>query len=388
MWLLNARTRKLEGFIGEGVPMYAILSHTWETDEVSFHDINHNANAETKLGYQKIRWTCAQALEDGLNYAWVDTCCIDKSSSAELSEAINSMWRWYRSSSKCYAFLSDVLVKCSGALSNGQSENCPFKTTPAEREFRKSRWFTRGWTLQELIAPPDVTFYGEGWCRLGSRRGELLNDIVDITKIPSEILTEEGPLPFYSVAQRMSWAAMRTTTRVEDEAYSLLGMFQVNMPLLYGEGRKAFRRLQEVIIKQSTDHSIFVWGLGEDQVFDRSKREHELLSQSAYYFDRCGSIECTLHLNSTAELARTPYALTNCGLQITLPIMKERLREHKKPGGSLRQEITAVLNCASDGMVAVLHLFRPRGAYMYRLFGMSFLDPGKDAKHHDRIPPV
>ncbi|KAK0655719.1 hypothetical protein B0T16DRAFT_424448 [Cercophora newfieldiana] len=198
MRLINTATLQFEEFIRQNIPEYAILSHTWEEEEVSFADI--------------ILKTCEIAQSEGHGYAWVDTCCIDKSSSAELTEAINSMFKWYQNAKVCYAFLSDFPAS---ADSNEALEIC--------------RWFTRGWTLQELIAPRDVTFFRQDWTK---------------------------PLRSIAVAQKMSWAAFRETTRVEDMAYSLLGIFDVNMPMLYGEGEKAFRRLQEEIIRSTSDLSI------------------------------------------------------------------------------------------------------------------------------------
>ncbi|KAF2207645.1 hypothetical protein CERZMDRAFT_50719 [Cercospora zeae-maydis SCOH1-5] len=139
MWLLHARTRQLKHFVDDWrmSTSYAILSHTWGKNEVSFDDF-HQDDAKTRDGYRKIEYTCAQALKDGIEYVWVDTCCIDKRSSADLSEAINSMYRWYYNAQVCYAYLEDVW-------------------TPPES--RRSLWFTRGWTLQELIAPETVRFF-------------------------------------------------------------------------------------------------------------------------------------------------------------------------------------------------------------------------------------
>jgi hypothetical protein len=175
---------------------------------------------------------------------WIDTCCIDKSSSAELSEAINSMFRWYRDSEVCYAFLSDV---------DADEPPSADKST-----FQQSRWFTRGWTLQELIAPGVVYFYGAGWKQIGSRE-TLLELIVKITRISPEYFSN-GDLSQFSAAQKMSWAATRKTTRIEDIAYCLLGLFDINMPLLYGEGEHAVVRLQEEILRQFEDDSLFSHG--------------------------------------------------------------------------------------------------------------------------------
>ncbi|KAF2648911.1 HET-domain-containing protein [Lophiostoma macrostomum CBS 122681] len=245
MHLLNVQTLKLEPHIGARVPKYAILSHTWGKEEVTFADIqNPTSPATTSLaGFDKIRKTCERAITDGYEYAWVDTCCIDKSSSAELSEAINSMFEWYCDASVCYAYLGDV------------------SETSFEEDFPRSRWFTRGWTLQELIGPRNVRFFDQQWRQLGTKRDHV-DKIADVTGIDRLALTSSSSfLHLHCVAKRMSWASNRETTRTEDMAYCLLGIFGVNMPLLYGEGRRAFYRLQEEILKNHSDDSILAWGL-------------------------------------------------------------------------------------------------------------------------------
>ncbi|RYO92904.1 hypothetical protein DL766_003912 [Monosporascus sp. MC13-8B] len=226
---------------------YAIVSHTWEDgQEVSFQEwntyITKNRGWEAvaqKSGFKKIEGACLKAKEYKLEYVWVDTNCIDKSSSAELSEAINPMFAWYASSALCFVYLSDV------AYHNDIDRSM----------LEGSRWFTRGWTLQELLAPNTVDFYSREWLVIGTKHS-LVHIIADVTSVGKDYLTGEKSLHSASVATRMSWAATRQTTREEDKAYSLLGIFDINMPLLYGEGEKAFLRLQEEIIKVSTDHPV------------------------------------------------------------------------------------------------------------------------------------
>lgn len=221
------------------IPRYAILSHTWGEDheEVSFIDLTRGPR-RTKAGYKKLRFCAKQAARDGLRYFWVDTCCINKENNAELSEAITSMYRWYNRATKCYAYLSDILIV---------DEN---QVSPSlqlwESAFRNSRWFTRGWTLQELLAPPSVEFFCSKGTRLGDKRS-LEQQIHEITGIPVRAL-QGAPLAKFDIDERMSWAKMRQTKRGEDKAYTLLGLFDVSMPLIYGEGEeKAFRRLQKEI---------------------------------------------------------------------------------------------------------------------------------------------
>jgi hypothetical protein len=192
-------------------------------------------------GFEKIAKTCQLARRHGHGFAWVDTCCIDKSSSAELTESINSMWQYYLNAAICYVSLQDLPLDI-----------------PIEDGLAHCRWFTRGWTLQELLAPKKLEFYDMSWSYRGSK-DTLVQTISDIARIPIEILQGQHALTGYPIAMKMSWAASRKTTRVEDMAYCLLGIFDVNMPLIYGEGMKAFRRLQEEIVKRKNDLTIFAW---------------------------------------------------------------------------------------------------------------------------------
>ncbi|PWY66891.1 ankyrin repeat-containing protein [Aspergillus eucalypticola CBS 122712] len=231
----------IQEFFDYELPPYAILSHTWGEEEVTYQEINA-VSAKEKSGYKKIIQCCSVARADGYKYVWIDTCCIDKTSSAELSEAINSMYRWYQKSELCYAILADV-----------QSDD----------EIDKSRWLTRGWTLQELIAPSKVVFLNKRWESLGDK-ATLQDRLSEYTGIPAGILSGDEDIETSSIAQRMSWAAERQTRRVEDRAYSLMGIFNVNMPLIYGEGENAFIRLQEEIMRISDDQSLFAWVSSDD----------------------------------------------------------------------------------------------------------------------------
>ncbi|KIM98221.1 hypothetical protein OIDMADRAFT_202037, partial [Oidiodendron maius Zn] len=236
MRLLNTHNLEVKGFGDDEVPQYAILSHTWGEEEVTLQDMEGSRAAKNE-GYEKVRRCCSLAKANGFAYVWIDTCCIDKTSSAELSEAINSMYRWYQEAKVCYAYLADV---------------------PSKSKFRDSRWFTRGWTLQELISPSMVIFFDEEWKQLGTK-ADLQQDIFECTGIPIGMLSGDNDLETFSIAQRMSWAAKRKTSRIEDRAYCLLGIFGINMPLIYGERETAFIRLQEEVMRFSDDHSLFAW---------------------------------------------------------------------------------------------------------------------------------
>ncbi|KAI0411966.1 HET-domain-containing protein [Xylaria grammica] len=263
------------------LPPYAILSHTWRDEEATIEDFNafttrlprrrniidYAKGFEICRGkyqrFDKILGACDLAQKQGLKYIWIDTCCIDKSKSAELDESTNSMFLWYQRSHICYAYLEDF--KLTGGVLNREA-------------FGRCRWFKRAWTLQELLAPTFVVFYDQSWNPLGEKTslGSILSDI---TGIETSFLTKTTSIHTASVAKRMSWAAAREATREEDRAYSLLGIFGVNMSLIYGERSKAFIRLQEEILKEIDDHSIFAW------MKDRKKRQDFLVTN-------CGEPGC------------------------------------------------------------------------------------------------
>jgi hypothetical protein len=294
MRLLHTTKFVLEEFVGDYTPPYAILSHRWHDGEILYRDFDHEVplsdHAMTKPGYSKVQQSCRKAREQGHEWIWIDTFCIDKSSSAELSESINSMFRWYQEAEVCYAYLQDV----------------DDVETTIESSFAKSIWWSRGWTLQELIAPAKVEFYNREWHLLGTKNTLLLN-VSKISGIAIAIL-HGAALSSCTVAQRMAWAACRKTTKVEDMAYCLMGLFDVNMPMLYGEGSKAFLRLQREIMEASDDHSIFAWELDQEGY-------HGLLAPSPHNFRNCDKIRSA----STSGL-KSPFHFTNMGLKIELTV--------------------------------------------------------------------
>jgi hypothetical protein len=316
MRLLNTSTLVVEEFFSNP-PEYVILSHTWEQEEVTLQDMISGC-ASGKKAYAKITGCCKQALNDGFGYCWIDTCCIDKTSSAELSEAINSMYKWYEGSCICYVYLSDV---------DKDSEKGVLRSS-----FDLSRWFTRGWTLQELIAPAVVVFYDGKWRELGTKLS-LQSVIANITGIDITVLEGQPPRSC-NVATRMSWASYRKTTRVEDASYCLLGLFGVSMPLLYGEGHKAFGRLQEEILKIEEDYTLFTWsGAGPlNSMWKGDLSDGGLLAQRpssfADFLAKHGA-----HRQNQSNLCNDPSTLfpkssdhpppylTSRGLRISLPLM-------------------------------------------------------------------
>ncbi|KAI6022063.1 glycosyltransferase family 20-domain-containing protein [Pisolithus marmoratus] len=340
---VDAEIKVLKRLDDEGTS-YAILSHRWGT-EVDYGEITGLGTMEARKrnevmnrdGYQKVIRSCKQAEKDGYSWLWIDTCCINKDSSAELSEAINSMYRWYRNAQRCYVYLSDV-------------DTSAFPTEQDFSKFGKSNgwpeWFSRGWTLQELIAPKELEFFNKNWVSIGTKQG-LTSTLEDITRIPSKVLRSGRVLGGSSVAQIMSWAADRTTTRVEDRAYSLLGLFDVNMPMLYGEGSKAFQRLQWEIIRVSSDHSIFAWNrraqfgwfgsvLADDPSYFRGCHDIERVDDFDFV-DSLGAymrqdilgrtidrVKLVFLRRRARSLPLSRWDVTNLGIQMTLSVLPDR----------------------------------------------------------------
>jgi len=364
MRLINVHSMKIEEHFGDGLslPKYAILSHTWVKEEVSFQD--YPLRAYNMRGYKKIQYACEQAKRDGLNYVWVDTCCIDKTSSVELSEAINSMFNWYRWAQICYAYLDDA--------SDEYVEIISAKTNSAkDRSLNWCSWFKRGWTLQELLAPKNVLFYSHNWHYLGSKKS-LAEEIALATSIPVLALRNREYISVYGIATKMSWAARRKTSRPEDMAYCLLGIFGVNMPLLYGEGKKkAFVRLQEELIKISDDESLFAWR-------NTNHVQPGILADSPLDFLDCGDV-CVarfnyMGLNQTGNTPHSPsqfekdavrqqlwrkepFSLTKLGLCIRLPlILKEDLQDNKLRRSAHGPDALGVLQCCKSSEVLGSHI--------------------------------
>ncbi|CRK36411.1 hypothetical protein BN1723_015079 [Verticillium longisporum] len=306
MRLLNVKTRKLERFFDESNPDHAILSHTWGAEEVTLQDLE-NPDHVQKKGWTKVDGTCTLAAKENIDYIWIDTCCIDKTNSAELSEAINSM----------------------------------------------------GWTLQELIAPRNLVFYDQKWKPMGTRL-ELAALVKDITAVPAHMLSADASKPWPNTAIRMSWAANRAPSRAEDIAYCLLGIFDIQMPLLYGEGNAAFQRLQLELLKQSEDESLLAWGLDSSVQLiikppdwrglvsvannSRPSRGRGVLAHHPGAFRSWQGLEASEE-DTSKWPPRSKMQATKSGLEITVPLIK------------LRGRCYAVLNCSRSAHLADLLLF-------------------------------
>lgn len=371
MRLLNIKSyqrgsRKLEIIErwGDAIPRYAIFSHTWTDSEVLFADVINGTFAD-RDGFFKLESAIMQAREDGWDWLWADNCCIDKTNSVELSEAINSMFRYYKEAQICYAYLADV------------------HTSTWEAQIAQAKWWKRGWTLQELIAPSSLQFFSRTWEPLGSRQ-TLRNTITAITGIEDEYLIGY-PIEHASIAKRMSWAANRETTRDEDIAYCLIGIFDVNMTMLYGEGtQRAFVRLQEEIMRSSEDQSIFAWTKSEDD-----PTQHGLLADSPKDFRNTGS--------TTAYWANADYSpstMTARGLHISLPLTQKdggtSVAALLCPGISHRSRLAVYLERLPTGnnqyartkcreMASVARVGQPQEIYIRQRF--TSLDSRFDRPH-------
>ncbi|KAG2030353.1 hypothetical protein BDR03DRAFT_974707 [Suillus americanus] len=328
----SSRKETLHKVLGDKVK-FAILSHRWlDTGEPTFLDMSESQKdmSENSPGYPKLTKFCEKAEEYGCELAWLDTCCINKDSSAELDEAIQAMFNWYRSAAICIAYLA-----CSSNVS----------------DFAKEPWFTRGWTLQELLAPEKMKFYGKDWKPLSDNfddkhprdlvipsideisipitpsQPDILTAITRLTEIESRDLISFSP-GIHNVHQRLRWASRRTTKRIEDMAYSLIGIFDISMPITYGEGQRSWFRLMEIILQQCKSWEIFVWA-GEwspySSAIPRSPKGYEA-------FD----IQDSTELSNALDMGRLEgivgeippglrgdhaFATTRHGVQMKLPLL-------------------------------------------------------------------
>ena len=368
MRLLQTRTRQFGEFYDSQIPRYAILSHRWGDREVSFKEMR-KGTALHKSGMAKIDNFCRLAAARGFHWAWIDTCCIDKRSSAELSEAINAMFKWYERSGECYVHLSDVEYSRDELRSIRERKGAArlFEDgSPLSAKFRKSSWFTRGWTLQELLAPPrsKVLYFDANWNEIGTLP-QLASDVSEITGIEKSLLVDWTSSADASVAEIMSWASRRQTSREEDMAYCLLGLFDVHMSLLYGEGAKrAFYRLQIEIMKNMDDESLFAWTSDEGM--------SGMLATSPRSFAHSGNIR------RGWRGVRRPYSMTNRGLEFPVP------KHHMDPEG-IRDEVLIFLDSYRDGKEKIplaLHLHKVGllGAYRTKCDSLDAVRLSSDFK--------
>lgn len=311
MRLLRTRTLDLEAFYDPGTrPRYAVLSHTWEPGRhLTYSDLAADPeHALSGTGSELVRRACDVAQKLGHEYLWVECICVDGSSTAEVSEAVNSSFRWYQEASACLVYLADL----------------PSEYPDDETSWRECRWWTRAWTLPELLAPPTVRFYDEDWNFRGTKTSPPILDIIShITHISEHVLRDGSLIRRTSVAKRMSWAATRKARRVEDMAYSLLGIFGVHMQTVYGEGTESFKRLQDEILKDTRDMSLLAW---EAQPDDK-RLFRGLFASSPKEFVRFISCppEWTTPLSFAGEIQSTSKGLSITAPFISYPCHSQRI---------------------------------------------------------------
>ena len=366
MRLLHSIEWRFQEFFDDEIPRYAILSHRWGPDEVSYQSLQSairemEAGGEPRLsgrGFLKIENCRLQAALDQYEWVWIDTCSINKESSAELSEAINSMYEWYWKARTCYVYLADVREISFPSFHEGEPQDKSLMLNSAReqalQDFRKSEWFSRGWTLQELLAPVSLVFYDRSW-KLFNTRDNLAEVIHAITGIDTDFLRGRQRLlriAAASVARKMSWLATRETSRVEDMAYCMLGLFNVNMPLLYGEGLRAFLRLQLEIISKTDDESIFAWGIGMSSGGVPAEEDGlGMLAMKPSLFANSGRVEN--YSWKERPIDRLPYFMTNQGLRFDVEANEWNQREvseHEQPrshipGLPIMRNFRLDLNC-------------------------------------------
>lgn len=300
MRLINVNTLNIGGD-EQPQSKYAILSHRWGDDEVTFDTypaarkaiedyLLQRSSANILSGIAKVAGACKLCRKLKLDYLWIDTCCIDKRSLREESKAINSMFSWYDEAEVCLTYMVDV----------GKDA----------KTFLQSQWFTRGWTLQELLASRKIVFYDQTWDEIGTK-SSLSAQITAATRISHQHLQN---FRLASIATKMSWQAGRTTTRTEDIAYSMFGVFDNGMDIRYGERDKAFRRLQEEIVhRHPQDESILAWTSNEPG-------PGGVLAPSVHCFRHCA------HLIVTGQSGdyrpRAEYRISGQGFEITAPSTK------------------------------------------------------------------
>lgn len=325
MRLINTSTFEFlsaepSAFKAEG---YAILSHRWIGLEITFDrlpgyaaELRKNRDRPLQpIQLDKIRGACQIARSQGLQWMWIDNCCINKANAVEEAESINSMFRWYSDAQVCITYLGDVRAT-HGPLG--------VETFRSAETGRPSVWFTRGWTLQELLAPENMQFYDMNWEFLGTKQN-LAPALEEITGINTKYLTGEADFRQASIAAKMSWMAGRETARVEDIAYSLLGLLDIMMTPQYGEGMRAFMRLQHTLLSSSTDESLFAWRMPSEKPnipaskFNLNLQEGEwgLLAPSPEWFAGCGNV--TIHGARPIMRPFGGFGLTQQGVQGPIP---------------------------------------------------------------------
>lgn len=392
MRLISTKNLQVVSIREDAIPPYAILSHTWGEDEVTLQDMqgfgakwlsspNRINILKPTQGLQKVLDAAKVAASEGYDWIWIDTCCIDKTSSSELSEAINSMYRWYQGSEICLVYLEDAKIGADD-LQDSSDESLM-------RLIRDSRWITRGWTLQELLAPRSVSFYSEDWSYIGkSNEYRIRHLLAEATGIDIGVLSGDIATHEVSVANRMRWASRRKTTRQEDMAYCLMGLFSVNMPLLYGEGgARAFIRLQVEILQATDDQTIFAWSEPPGSKY-HSGASGLLAESPAYFRDTPRMYPMSDWYQSESS---TPWSMTNRGLMVQLYLQPSVSGAGAEEDSA--DDFVAILHCAAESIKLDdygrewVHEYSPTIS-LRRLWGDQFArvntDDRRYVRTHDR----
>lgn len=392
MRLISTKYLQVVSIREDAIPPYAILSHTWGENEVTLQEMqdfgakwlsspNRMKIPKSKQGLQKVLDAAKVAALEGCDWIWIDTCCIDKASSSELSEAINSMYRWYQGSEICLVYLEDAKL--------GDKDLQDLSDESLMRLIWDSRWITRGWTLQELLAPRSVSFYSKDWSFIGkSSEDRITRLLAEATGIDIGVLSGDIAPQEVSVANRMRWASRRKTTRQEDMAYCLMGLFSVNMPLLYGEGgARAFIRLQVEILQATDDQTIFAWSAPPGSEYN-SEASGLLAESPAYFRDTPKMYPMSDWYQSESPI---PWIRTNRGLMVQLYLQPSNSDEDSEEDSS--DDFVAVLYCTAESINLdecgreSIHEYSPTIS-LRRLWGDQFArvntDDRRYVRTHDR----
>lgn len=371
-WLINTATCQIEKDVP--VETYAILSHHWAgDDEIKFNTLRPGDLQRSK----KIRGAIEIAKAANYPYIWIDSVCMDKSNAVETSTNINSMFDYYQNAEVCITYLSDV--------DTTKTRLRKFEKDTDARQ--NSVWFTRGWTLQELLASPYMWFYDKNWQFIADKEDESVKkELQAATKIDPSFLNGDLAFRSASVATRMSWMAGRTTTRTEDIAYSMLGILGISMEPQYGEGVRAFLRLQKTLLDGDKDESIFAWtwnkvGLGCYSSLAETPwvpNSWGLLAPSP----DCFAESANVILPAKKSREEREYTWVQNGVQFKVP--QKSGTDVTNWFGLPRKEIKFALNCLVDNKTerkptVVIHL-KSRDGINYERVRCDTLDPTLGAR--------
>ncbi|KAJ8519460.1 hypothetical protein ONZ45_g3573 [Pleurotus djamor] len=340
----NAKVAAIMRFHGR----YAILSHTWANRELGFRDVNVEGgmgvgSLEKKEGYAKLDGMCRVAGEFMCRYVWFDAVCIDKSNTMEMEETIHSMWKWYQNAYICIVHLSNTNLKLPSYPANSSvSPTGPRRRGDSKRkQLKEDPWFRRGWTLPELLAPKRIKFYLGDWTKMDQRVGrrfdicrvqeegfdfgaeyvQFLRLVADAATVPV-CAVKQFSLRTHSAPEVFHWISKRITTRPEDLSYCLMGMLDIHIPIIYGEGHEnAFYRLQSACLQSSPSRLIFHW-------FGMPSPKNSMIAADPSAFKHTGTyegyVDGQLLFRDHMDID-TSFVLTNAGLRMMVTLFDVRV---------------------------------------------------------------